>query len=130
MKHKLLSIICVTLLLSGCGKATEPLSNESVMYITSGTYHITADLKGQVITSDGNVWDYSQTIISNKPSYHGEPVYVAFDDNGTPNDIYDDVILGLTLDRETEIYNELEASLSESFELERNGNNIRIQSLK
>lgn len=129
MKHKLLSIICATLLLSGCGKATEPLSNESVRYITSGTYYITADLKGQVLTSDGNIWDYDQTTISGKAAYHGEPVYVAFDDNGTA-DIYDDVILGLTLDRETEIYNELEASLSESFELERNGNNIRIQSLK
>lgn len=44
------------------------------------------------------------------------PVWVGFDDNGTPNNITDDIILDLVYDRET--------ALSDKFELERNDNNI------
>ena len=103
---------------------------ESVVYFTSGRYYFTADLQGQVLTEDGNIWGYTQDIISDEPSYHSEPVIACFDDMGTPNNIYDDEIISLVLDRETAIYDELETSLSEAFEIERNGNNIRISMLR
>ena len=54
------------------------------------------------------------------------PVYICFDDAGTPDTIYDDEVLGLVYDRETAIYDQLEDALSESFDIERNGNNIHI----
>lgn len=103
---------------------------ESSAYFASGRYYFTADLQGQVVTEDGNLWDYTQDTISDKPSYHNEPVIVVFDDNSTPDIIEDDKILGLVYDRETAIYDALETSLQESFELERDGNTIHIQALK
>ena len=60
----------------------------------------------------------------------GIPVWVAFDDNGTPNVIGDDIPLGLVYDRETAIYDELETALGERFELVREGNNIHIGGTK
>ena len=45
---------------------------------------------------------------------------------GTPDDIYDDEILGLVLDRETAIYDNLEEELSENFTVERDGNVLTI----
>ena len=79
-----------------------------------------------MVTEDGNVWEYSQDIISEMESYDHEPVFALIDDNGTPYDIYDDEIYGLVLDRETKVYDELEAALSDSFAVERNGNVISI----
>ena len=111
-------------------KQSADTSAEPVVYFITGRYYFNADLQGQVLTDDGNIWDYTQDIISDKPSYHNEPIIACIDDNGTPDEIHDDVIIGLVLDRETAIYDELESSLSESFDLERNGNNIRIQSIK
>lgn len=35
----------------------------------------------EIITEDGNIWEYSGEVI--------------FDNNGTPDDIYDDIIVGL-----------------------------------
>ena len=58
------------------------------------------------------------------------PIWVGFDDNGTPDNIYDDIILGLVYDRNTAIYDDLETALSDSFELERDGNNIHIEGVK
>jgi hypothetical protein len=131
---KLLTIALLTILiLTGCNKpAEEPVDTtvEHNYYFTTGRYYLNADLQGQVLTSDGNIWDYTQDIISEEPSYHNEPVLVGFDDNGTPDDIYDDIIVGLVLDTNTAIYDALERKLSESFELERDGNNIRIQNIK
>ena len=132
---KLLAISSILFVLSLCGCSTtttteEPTPVEHTSYFQSGRYYFTADLQGQVLTNDGNIWDYTQDIISEEPSYHNEPVIAVIDDNGTPDTVEDDAILGLVLDRETAIYDALEASLSESFELERDGNNIRIQSIK
>ena len=134
-----IAISCITLCaLVGCAE-TEPASAptpepspsvEQTTYFTQGRYYFNADLLGQVVTEDGNVWEYTQDIISDEPSYHNEPVFVCFIDNGTPNNIYDDEIIGLVLDRETAIYDALEVALSDSFELERDGNNIHIQSMK
>lgn len=134
MKKILTLIISFIAVLSLC-VAVDSIVNaeeqqESVMYFTYGRYYFTADLQGQVLTEDGNIWDYTQDVISDKPSYNSEPVIACFDDKGTPNDIYDDEIVSLVLDRETAIYDELETSLSEAFEVERNGNNIRISMLR
>lgn len=114
------------MLLGGCqGKSTEPeLVHTS--YIASGRYYIC----GEVVTEDGNIWEYSQDIISERESYDNEPVFVVFDDNGTPEDIYDDEICGVVLDRETAIYDALEMELSDVFEIERNGNVINISKQK
>jgi hypothetical protein len=124
MKWKLAIAVLALLCLVGCTPTETEI--EHTTYIMSGRYYFNADIQGQVVTDDGNVWDYTQDIISEEPSYHNEPVYALLDDNGTPDNIYDDEILGLVLDRETAIYDALEVSLSESFTVERNGNVISI----
>lgn len=95
-------------------------------YTAYGRYYT----DGTVITNDGNEWAYSTDLISNQTPTDDMPVWIGFDDNGTPGDITDDIILGLVYDRETAIYDELETALSDKFELERNDNNIRINILK
>lgn len=64
---------------------------EPIMYITAGWYYTC----GEVVTEDGNIWGYSQYIISEQPSYDDEPVLAVFYDAGTPDNIYDDEIVGL-----------------------------------
>ena len=65
---KLLIIALACLCLTGCGA----VSNEFVY---------SAHANCEIITEDGNIWEYSGEVI--------------FDNNGTPNDIYDDIIVGL-----------------------------------
>lgn len=117
MKKVLIALLALTCL-TGCSKT----ETEHTSRIVSARYYTC----GEVITEDGNAWGYSQDVISEKESYDNQPVFAVFDDNGTPDDIYDDEILGLTFDRETAIYDELEKALSESFAIERNGNRISI----
>ena len=134
---KLLAISLILTALSLCGCSVDEETSTDVVdatqehstYFQSGRYYFSADLQGEVVTEDGNIWGYTQDIISEEPSYHNEPVVAIFNDNGTPDVIEDDIILGLVLDRETAIYDALEVSLSEAFKIERDGNNIRIQSL-
>ena len=114
---KVIALVGALLLLSGCTQKPEHTT-----YITSGRYYIS----GEVITQDGNIWSYTQDIISKQPSYDHEPILALFDDNGTPENIYDDEILGAVLDRETKIYDELETALSDSFTIERKGNKIKL----
>ena len=95
---------------------------EHSTYMAQGRYYTF----GEVITADGNVWEYSQDVISEMESYDNQPIYALLDDNGTPENIYDDEIYGLVLDRETAIYDALEAALSDSFDVERNGNVISV----
>lgn len=83
---KLLIIALAALCLAGCSSKAEPK-----MYMVSGHYYTS----GEVITDDGNIWGYSQDIISEEPSYDNEPVCVIFYDAGTPDNIYDDEIVGL-----------------------------------
>ena len=110
--------MCCTI---GCTKAEAP-KPESTRYVAQGHYYT----NGTVITTDGNEWSYTTDTISDKPSYDHQAVHIGFDDNGTPDNIYDDIILGLVWDIETSIYDRLEAALSDEFEMERNGNNIKI----
>lgn len=104
----------------------EPTPMESTRYTAYGRYYT----DGTVITNDGNEWAYSTDLISNQIPTDDMPVWVGFDDNGTPDDITDDIILGLVYDRETAIYDNLETALSDKFDLERNDNNIRISILE
>jgi hypothetical protein len=115
----------ICLATSGCTK-TETPKVDSQQYTTYGRYYT----NGTVITNDGNEWSYTTDSISDQIPTDAMPVWVAFDDNGTPNDIYDDVILGLVYDRKTAIYDELEAALSDKFIIERDNNNIKIGGTK
>ena len=102
---------------------------EPQTYTAYGRYYT----DGTVITDDGYDalgWEYSTDTISGMTPYDAMPVWIGFSDNGTPDYIKDDIILGLVYDRETAVYDELETALGDSFELERDGNNIRIQTLK
>lgn len=118
-----ITLLLVSLLFTACTEQTKPpASTPHDRYITTGRYY----LNSTVITSDGNEWGYSTDTISDRPAEDAMPVYIAFDDNGTADNIYDDIILGLTLDLETHIYDRLESALSEAFTIERDGNNITI----
>lgn len=139
MKNLMLKIVALTLIVgaflmtTGCGN-TEPATTDLVSisnvkpqtYTAYGRYYT----DGTVTTYDGNDsmwWEYSTDSISDLTPYDAMPVWVGFSDNGTPDDITDDIILGLVYDRETAIYDDLETALSAEFELERNGNNIKIK---
>ena len=122
-RKTILAIIGLSLLFTGCSQKG---NLDHTTYIVSGRYYTS----GEVITEDGNVWGYSQGIISERESYDNEPIFALFDDNGTPENIYDDEIYGVVLDRETEVYDRLEAELSTSFAVERNGNIISISERK
>ena len=63
---KLLIIAMACMCLTGCAK-------ESTVY--------SAHANCEIITEDGNIWEYDGEVI--------------FDNNGTPDDIYDDIIVGL-----------------------------------
>ena len=71
-------IIICAIVLSGCS------AKETTNYVVQGNYY--AD--GTVITNDGNIWDY-QTEMPNGN------VHVVFNDNGTVDNIYDDIIVDL-----------------------------------
>lgn len=96
---------------------------EPTRYTAYGRYYT----DGTVITDDGNEWSYSTDTISDKTPTDNMPVWIGFDDNGTPTNITDDIVLGLVYDVYTAIYDALETELSKEFELEREGNNIQIK---
>ena len=124
---KILSIaIAGTMALTvGCStQKVEPTPKpEPQTYTAYGRYYT----DGTVITNDGNEWRYSTDTISDRTPTDGMPIWIGFDDNGTPNEVTDDNILGVVYDRNTAVYDELETALGDSFEIERDGNNIRIK---
>lgn len=117
---KKLLAICAILVITCTACSTTKV--EHTQYTAFGRYYT----DGTVITDDGNIWGYDTDSISERAVYDNMPVWVGFDDNGTPNDITDDIILGLVWDKYTAIYDKLETSLSESFTIEREGNNLTI----
>ena len=119
----LATILCTIATLVGCGSTEEPKVH--TRYVAQGRYYT----DGTIITNDGNEWAYSTDTISDKTPFDGIPINIGFDDNGTPDDIYDDVVLGVTWDVATNIYDELETALSDKFDLDREGNNIKINFL-
>lgn len=127
MKNLILKTVALTLsvgaflMTTGCGN-TEPAPAPAQTYTAYGRYYT----DGIVITNDGNAWDYQTDAISDKTPTDAMPVWIGFSDNGTTDDITDDIILGLVYDRNTAIYDELETALSDEFQLKRDGNNITI----
>ena len=122
MKKIALTLTLCTTLLVGCSQQKA----ESQQYTAYGRYYT----DGTVITNDGNIWGYTTDTISDQTPTDGMPIWIGFDDNATPDNITDDIILGVVYDRETAIYDQLETALSDSFELERDGNNIHIKEAK
>ena len=108
------------IMLTGCTTAAPKVHTR---YTAQGRYYT----DGTIITNDGNIWEYSADSISDQTPTDAMPIWAGLDDNGTPDDITDDIILGLVYDRNTAIYDALETALSDKFVLERNGNNIQIQ---
>ena len=143
-----ITVVLMALTLVGCSKpeaedtttttVAEPVieaveateETQHTRYVAHGRYYQNSDMEWELITDDGNIWSYDQETISDKPRYNAEPVYAGMDDNGTPDDIYDDIVLGLVFDVNTAIYDALETALSEEFELERDGNYIRVNEMK
>ena len=123
------------LMCTGYSAKSEPpkTKSEPLTYTSYGRYDTNISMNGRTfkgfITNDGMAWEYDTDTVSNKSVYDGMPVWIGFSDNGTPDDITDDVPLGLVYDRETAIYDELEDALSDSFELERTNNNIYIKGI-
>lgn len=129
LKITVITIVIVAALALGLhiGRSqVKPIETPHNKYTAYGRYYT----DGTVITNDGNEWTYITDLISNQIPTDNMPVWIGFDDNGTPDDITDDIILGLVYDRETAIYDKLEATLSDKFELEREGNNIKIQTIE
>lgn len=123
MFKKLILPAIVLLFLTGCGNTQAPAPEvEHTRYTAQGRYYTL----GICEDVNGNVWEYSTDVISKINVYDAMPVYICFDDAGTPDNIYDDEVLGLVYDRETSVYDQLEDALSESFTVERDGNNIHI----
>lgn len=117
--------ICVTVIVMRF-TLSKSVENPHEQYVSHGRYYT----NGVVVTDDGNEWNYTAEIISEKEVYDEEPVYIVMDDNGTSENITDDIILGLVKDVNTAIYDTLETELSDSFEIERNGNKINITAHK
>lgn len=76
---KLILIALIALSLTGC--TTQP-----TVYTAAGWYYTC----GEIITEDGNIWDYNADGFENE-----QPVSVIFDNMGTPDYIYDDEIVML-----------------------------------
>lgn len=119
--HKFIAAVMVILCLSGCS-AVEP-EVEHTRYALQGRYYV----EGVCEDVNGNIWDYTTDTVSKLQPYDGMPIYICFDDAGTPDNIYDDEIIGIVYDRETAIYDNLETSLSESFTIKRDSNVIHIE---
>jgi hypothetical protein len=119
LKKIMFLAIALSVLLTGCGSKPEV---EHTRYTVQGRYYTL----GICEDINGNVWEYSTDVISKINVYNEMPVYICLDDAGTPDNIYDDVVLGLVYDRETSVYDQLEDALADSFAIERDGNNIRI----
>ena len=87
---KILAALMLAAQLSGVCATTAPSASANV-YTLDGIYCV-----DEVYTSDGNRRGYDMVdTIDGIPTYDGMPVTVWLSDNGTPDDVTDDVILGL-----------------------------------
>lgn len=87
---KILAALMLAAQLSGACATTAPSASAGV-YTLDGVYCI-----DEVYTSDGNHWSYDMVdYVGDIPTYDGMPVTVWLSDNGTPDDVTDDVILAL-----------------------------------
>lgn len=87
---KVLAALMLAAQLSGACATTAPSASANV-YTVDGVYCV-----DEVFTSDGNHWSYDMLdYVGDTPTYDGMPVTVWMSDNGTPDDVTDDVILAL-----------------------------------
>ena len=90
MTTKILAALMLAAQLTGACATTAPSASANV-YTVDGVYCV-----DEVITSDGNRRGYDMVdTIDGIPAYDGMPVTVWLSDNGTPDDVTDDVILAL-----------------------------------
>ena len=88
---KILAALMLAAQLTGACATTAPSASDNV-YTLDGIYCV-----DEVYTSDGNHWGYDVVdTIDGIPAYDGMPVTVWLSDNGTPDDVTDDVILALS----------------------------------
>ena len=91
MTTKILAALMLAAQLSGACATTAPSASANV-YTLDGIYCV-----DEVYTSDGNHWSYEMLdYVGDVPAYDGMPVTVWLSDNGTPDDVTDDVILALS----------------------------------
>ena len=87
---KVIAALMLAAQLTGACATTAPSASANV-YTLDGIYCVDT-----VYTSDGNHWGYDMVdTIDGIPTYDGMPVTVWLSDNGTPDDVTDDVVLGL-----------------------------------
>ena len=90
LSAKILAALMLAAQLTGACTTTAPSASANV-YILDGIYCV-----DEVYTSDGNHWSYDMLdYVGDVPAYDGMPVTVWLSDNGTPDDVTDDVVLGL-----------------------------------
>ena len=91
MTAKILAALMLAAQLSGACTTTAPSASANV-YTLDGTYCV-----DEVYTSDGNRRGYDMVdTIDGIPAYDGMPVTVWLSNNGTPDNVTDDVILALS----------------------------------
>ena len=87
---KILAALMLAAQLTGACATTAPSASANV-YTLDGIYCV-----DEVFTSDGNRWGYEVVdTIDGIPAYDGMPVTVWLSDNGTPDNMTDDIVLGL-----------------------------------
>ena len=90
MTAKIIAALMLAAQLSGACATTAPSASANV-YTLDGIYCVDT-----VYTSDGNRWGYDMLdYVGGVPAYDGMPVTVWLSDNGTPDDMTDDIVLGL-----------------------------------
>lgn len=88
---KILAALMLAAQLTSACATTAPSASANV-YTVDGVYCV-----DEVYTSDGNHWSYDMLdYVGETPTYDGMPVTVWLSDNGTPDDVTDDVILALS----------------------------------
>ena len=88
---KILAALMLAAQLSGACATTAPSASANV-YTLDGIYCV-----DEVFTSDGSHWSYDMLdYVGDTPAYDGMPVTVWLSDNGTPDNVTDDVILALS----------------------------------
>ena len=90
LSAKIIAALMLAAQLSGACATTAPSASANV-YTVDGIYCV-----DEVVTGDGNHWSYDMLdYVGDVPSYDGMPVTVWLSNNGTPDDVTDDFILGL-----------------------------------
>ena len=90
MTAKVIAALMLAAQLSGACATTAPSASANV-YTSDGIYCV-----DEVFTSDGNHWSYDMVdTIDGIPAYDGMPVTVWLSDNGTPDNMTDDIVLSL-----------------------------------